>query len=85
MGQGGHPLAVEERQHAHTFSADRRVGHKRVELIDVEVQQVADQPGGIGQVHGADQRQPAAGGRAERGNGGIRGDVRPVGIGVHRA
>ncbi|MCY1178170.1 hypothetical protein D9M71_381210 [compost metagenome] len=85
MGQGGHPLAVEERQHAHAFGTDGRFGNQCVELIDVEVQQVANQAGGIGQVHGADQWQPAAAGRTERGDCGIRGDVRLIGIGVHRA
>ncbi|MCY1408293.1 hypothetical protein D9M71_236120 [compost metagenome] len=85
MGQGGHTFAIEERQHAHTVGTDWRLGNEVVELIDVEVQQLANQAGGIGQVHGADQRQPAATGRTERGNRGIRGDVRLIGVGVHRA
>ncbi|MNF79772.1 hypothetical protein D3C84_619980 [compost metagenome] len=60
VGKRGDAFAVEKRQHAHALGTDRRVLYQFIELLDVEVQQFANHPGGIGQVHGADQRQPTA-------------------------
>jgi catechol 2,3-dioxygenase-like lactoylglutathione lyase family enzyme len=74
VGQGGHAFAVEERQHAHAVGADGRLGDQGVEG-QVEVEQLANHPGGVGQVHGADQRQPAAAGGAEGRHRCIRADL----------
>lgn len=62
-GQGGHPFAVEKRQHADAFSANRRLAGQLIEIIQGQTQHLAYGAGDIGQVEGANQRQPAAAGR----------------------
>ncbi len=62
IGQGGHAFAVQKGQHQYAFGTDRRLGDCLVEAGDVEGEQLANGGRRVGQVHRADQRQPAAGG-----------------------
>nr|GEX10615.1 hypothetical protein [Tanacetum cinerariifolium] len=85
VGQGGHALAVEERQHEHTLSADGGGRNGRIERADVQRKQFAHRAGGVGQVHGADQRQPAARRGTEGRHRGLAVDIAFFGEGVDRA
>ncbi|MNH04022.1 hypothetical protein D3C79_632980 [compost metagenome] len=64
-GQRRYAFAIEKRQHQQAVGAKRRLRGEGREAGEVKLQQVTHQRAGVGQVHRADQGQPATAGGAE--------------------